>query len=1639
MTYFRALSLLLTFCTMFAVACTRAQDATDPNFATGLKPFGSYHGGNIDNVQLFNGQLTLDIPLMSYPQRGGKLKLDYHLRYANVGATDSPTCYQTPGGQICVWTPAAVLVPGWCGVSGMLCHGFRIVDEDAIGDFISGHIVSQNTTILSGTEVYMPDGGTHPLAPTSGNSTSSLWESLDATSFQLGLGNGSWALGSGYYNAPGTTVVDSAGTKYVYPSSGQPYRQDTNGNAIDYGASGSGVLATDTMGRTIPSIPATTSNVSGCPQPPSVPYAPSSASTWSLPGVNGGTFPILFCYVQLSETNPIGTECLGVGVCTAYNYTGTELQSVVLPNGTSWTFEYTTDGNADLAEVIFPTGGTLSYGSYQNFNAGNCSQSIDYNRAVGVRTLNPNDGVTPSSTWSYAYSGTTRTVSAPPSSGSTPDDTLHTFIDPDCSPFENETQYYQGSHTSGTLLKTVATQFSYSNLGWLTPVVNAVPLQVTTTWANGQQAKTTYTYDAGYTADAPDFAYASPYNLTGGASGTGIYGKALTKNEYDYGGSSPLRTTTSTFLALNNSSYLSANLLDLPSSVQVTGSGPGSNTTYGYDTSGCTSGTCGNLTSVNRWLNTTSTYLTTSYVFGSNGLITSSTDPKGNLTTYGYAPSSCPANSGYAGSGPTSVKNALNQTTSNCYDLTTGLSVSTTDPNNQLTSYAYDSMLRTLQVDNPDGGETLFCYTDTGTESNGGTCTKSNPPYEAVISEKITSSANRLSYLMVDGVGRKIRQAVTNGESVSYDEADTCYNGMGRVSFNSYPFQDSGPFTTSRSCGSPELGDSFAYDALSRKTSVTHSDASTVLTSYTGRATSVQDEGNGTQRVQRVSQVDGLGRLVSLCEVTSSTLAVGITGSTTPAACGQDIAATGFLTTYAYDALDDLTSVAQGPLNARTFVYDSLSRLTSSANPEAGTTSYTYDADGNVITKKDARGTTICYGAWSGSTCNGAVGYDAINELLEKSYSDGTPTATYNYGQGSAMGVTLTNTIGRRSSESTAGTNPTGSVFSYDPTGRVNINSQCTPQNCSGTPFSIVYTYDLLGDVHTSTNGAAVTLTNSYNAGARLTSFTSSLSDSNHPGTPFGYQNVAHYNAAGSILSVTLGNGINETRAYDGRLRLTGITDGSVYTLTIPSGYAPNNDILAANDSVNGNWTYGYDGFNRLTGSNQNSGQNVFSYLYDRFGNRWKQNVTAGTGPAPSYGFDANNHIVAGSGVTYDAAGDTTDDGTTTYTFDAEGRIITASNGMSGASSYVYDAGGRRVRKTTVAGGTVDFLYDLAGHEVSQINSTGSWTRGEVYAGGRHVATYSGGTGGTTYFIHADWLATERARSNVSGALCESITSLPFGDAMTTSGSCSDVSPMHFTGKEHDTETGLENFGARYDASSMGRFMTPDWSGKPQGVPYAEFGDPQSLSLYDYVRNNPTTRLDQDGHDDGVLGAMTSISLPMGLYEEAHNPELVQGAEEILAGVGTMGASVELAVAGRAFGAAVGLISGEGTTVMGGTRIGMTASGHDAKTTDEKAGSIGTVTNPAGYVVTAGAAILKASEANSLKAGDVASTVSSAASLARNPAEAQKNPADALLTASSATKALSSAASVVRNVVTPPAAPTPPKPPICTSTSSCVP
>jgi RHS repeat-associated protein len=68
------------------------------------------------------------------------------------------------------------------------------------------------------------------------------------------------------------------------------------------------------------------------------------------------------------------------------------------------------------------------------------------------------------------------------------------------------------------------------------------------------------------------------------------------------------------------------------------------------------------------------------------------------------------------------------------------------------------------------------------------------------------------------------------------------------------------------------------------------------------------------------------------------------------------------------------------------------------------------------------------------------------------------------------------------------------------------------------------------------------------------------------------------------------------------------------------------------------------------------------------------------------------------------------------------------------------------------------------------------------------------------------------------------------------------------TGKERDSESGNDYFGARYYSSSMGRWMSPDWSEDPDPTPYADLKNPQTLNLYEYVENNPLRSVDPDGH-----------------------------------------------------------------------------------------------------------------------------------------------------------------------------------------------
>jgi hypothetical protein len=136
--------------------------------------------------------------------------------------------------------------------------------------------------------------------------------------------------------------------------------------------------------------------------------------------------------------------------------------------------------------------------------------------------------------------------------------------------------------------------------------------------------------------------------------------------------------------------------------------------------------------------------------------------------------------------------------------------------------------------------------------------------------------------------------------------------------------------------------------------------------------------------------------------------------------------------------------------------------------------------------------------------------------------------------------------------------------------------------------------------------------------------------------------------------------------------------------------------------------------------------------------------------------FNSNNQIAI-VGFAYDCAGNLIMDANNCYTFDAENRVVSVApqtspgSGVCGATtvSYMYDADGQRVARVQNVAVVEQDYYDAAGQEIAVTNGSGTLLRAEIYAGIRHLATWANNT---TYFVHADWLGTERVRTFTSGS-----------------------------------------------------------------------------------------------------------------------------------------------------------------------------------------------------------------------------------------------------------------------------------------------
>jgi RHS repeat-associated protein len=394
------------------------------------------------------------------------------------------------------------------------------------------------------------------------------------------------------------------------------------------------------------------------------------------------------------------------------------------------------------------------------------------------------------------------------------------------------------------------------------------------------------------------------------------------------------------------------------------------------------------------------------------------------------------------------------------------------------------------------------------------------------------------------------------------------------------------------------------------------------------------------------------------------------------------------------------------------------------------------------------------------------------------------------------------------------------------------------------------------------------------------------------------YANISAYWPQGAPQTSFLGNGLTEGTTYNNRLQMTGLTAGS--WLTLGYFYCPSGEVSCTSNNGNlwrqtiaapestGELTlhlqqdYVHDAANRLTSvqetvtsglpSGVGAGNWSTTHSYDGFGNMWA-NSTLALSPAPpsaqsEYDAVTNRLVKRPNGAAlpadaYDAAGnlrDHPDMGQMTY--DAQNRVVAYSYNGGGAVRFVYDGEGHRVQKSTAAG-TTTYVYD---------------------GFGQLAAEYGTSADAGTQYLTADHLGSTRLVTDANGAVVQRLDYQPFGGTLIgsqTEGNRNLVTgyaavtglTVKYTGKERDSETGLDYFESRYYSAAQGRFTSPDefkggivdpFTGQDietnTALPYADITDPQTLNKYAYVRNNPLRYVDPDGHDwtdplDFVAGA----------------------------------------------------------------------------------------------------------------------------------------------------------------------------------------
>ena len=562
--------------------------------------------------------------------------------------------------------------------------------------------------------------------------------------------------------------------------------------------------------------------------------------------------------------------------------------------------------------------------------------------------------------------------------------------------------------------------------------------------------------------------------------------------------------------------------------------------------------------------------------------------------------------------------------------------------------------------------------------------------------------------------------------------------------------------------------------------------------------------------------------------------------------------ATSRTTTLAYNAAFELTGVTDALGRTLGLAYDSAGRLTTQTLPDARTVTFAYDAAGNTTAITPP-----------GRTAHG-FDYTAIDQTATYTPPDlgiGSTTTQYSYNTDRAL---------------TRQTRPDGQLVdvSYDTAGRISsldiargslgysydaATSQLTAITAPGG-LELSYNYDgsLLTGV-TWSGAVAGSTAYTYNNDLRVTAESINAANS----VSYGYDVDGLLKTAGGLaLTYNTQNGLR-TGSTLGSV-IDSLTYNTLAELTNYSASYASSGIYSA--------AYTQDVLGRITQKIETIGgaSTTYSYSYDPAGRL--SAVSKNAVPLSTYSYDSNGNRTARTGpsviASYDAQDRLTNYGSTTYSYTANGELLSKTNGTQ-TTGYQYDALGNLLKVTLPNGTVIDYLIDGNNRRIGK-KVNGTLAQGFLYQGGlRPVAELDGSNavvsrfvyathinvpdymveGGVTYRLITDQLGSPRLVVNAAtGAVAQRIDYDEFGQVLSDSNP--GFQPFGFAGGLYDRNTKLVRFGARdYDAET-GRWTAKDPIGFGGGD-----GD-----LYGYVGGEPISRTDPLGLMCNNTGCWTTLS-----------------------------------------------------------------------------------------------------------------------------------------------------------------------------------